>query len=221
MGLNILLADKHALFRDGMRYMLRQLDAEINLLDAGNFASMMKDVESNPHMDLVLMDLTLPGCEGMKSVGFFQQRYPNIPLVIVSESEQHNDIEQVMKSGARGFICKTSSGSSTLAALRIILCGGIYLPPQLLQRAERNLDSTAMDGCKPNIGQRVLTGRQMEVLHYLAEGLPDKVISKQMGLSSGTVKIHIAAIYRALNIHKRVEVLHVAQRLGLVSQNFG
>jgi DNA-binding NarL/FixJ family response regulator len=218
MKIKVLMADDHALFRDGMRYVLQQLADEVEILDSGNFQEALQLMHENPDVDLALLDLNMPGSEGVTSIRYFHLRYPDIPLVVVSGSDHRDDIESVMEYGAMGFISKTSSSKIMLSALRMVLEGGIYLPPQLLQQAVSNTDQGEVQANKHS--QRAakygLTARQLEVLVYLAGGLANKEISKQMNLAEGTVKIHTAAIYQALHVSSRLEAVSAARRLGFL-----
>jgi len=212
--MKILLADDHALFRDGMRYVLRKLDEQVTVLDAGNFPGALDVAREHPDIDLVLLDLNMPGSEGAASVKQFNAAYPEVPVVVVSGSDQREDIENVMNSGAMGFISKMSSGQDMLHALRLVMDGGIYLPPQLLQQA---LGSERDEKRSPRPNEFGLTQRQMDVLQRLAEGLSNKDIAQSLGLAEGTVKIHVAAIFQALRVNKRIEAVQAAQRLGLLA----
>lgn len=129
--MKILLVDDHALFREGMRYVLRRLDAQVHILDADSFPDALNAAIDNPDLDLVLLDLYLPGSEGTLSVKLFHASYPNIPVVVLSGSDQLDDIERVMDDGAMGFISKMASGQDMVHALRLVLNGGVYRPPQL------------------------------------------------------------------------------------------
>lgn len=218
MKIKVLMADDHALFRDGMRYVLQQMDDEVEVLDSGDFQEALQLMLENPDVDLALLDLNMPGSEGVASIRYFHQRYPDIPLVVVSGSDRRDDIESVMEYGAMGFISKTSSSKIMLSALRMVLEGGVYLPPQLLQQAVNNTDQGEVQANKHS--QRAarygLTARQHEVLTYLAGGLANKEISKQMNLAEGTVKIHTAAVYHALHVNSRLEAVSAARRLGFL-----
>ncbi len=132
MKLQVLLADDHALFRDGMRYVLQQLSEQVNVICAGNFAETLKQAENNPGLDLALIDLNMPGSDGVASIRIFHHHFPGVPLVVVSGSEQRSEIEWVMEYGAMGFISKMSSAKEMVVALRVVLGGDIYFPPQLL-----------------------------------------------------------------------------------------
>ncbi|MEW6562879.1 MAG: response regulator transcription factor [Pseudomonadota bacterium] len=217
--MQILLADDHALFRDGMSYVLQQLGENVEVLNAANFGDAKKLAQEQRDIRLVLLDLNMPGSEGVQSVRYFHQSFPDIPLVVVSGSEQREDIEKVMEYGAMGFISKMSSGKTMLNALRLVLDGGIYLPPQLLQQSVPKLEPNRVDKRSQNTNKYGLTGRQMEALHYLAQGMSNKEISKHMGLAEGTVKIHIAAIYQVLHVGSRMEAVRAAERLGLLENS--
>ncbi|MBI1175508.1 MAG: response regulator [Sideroxydans sp.] len=218
MAMTILLADDHALFRDGMRYVLQQLDKQVDILDASSFPEALQQVESHPGVDLALMDLNMPGSDGAASVRIFHLRHPEIPLVVVSGSDQRDDIERVMEFGAMGFVSKMSSGKVMLSALRMVLDGGVYLPPQLLQQTMAAMEHGHMDKRSSRSNEFGLTVRQMEVLRHLAEGKPNKDIAREMNLAEGTIKIHVAAVFQSLHVNSRLEAVRAGQRLGLLQQ---
>jgi DNA-binding NarL/FixJ family response regulator len=214
MKIKVLMVDDHALFRDGMRYVLQQLADEVEVIDSGNFLDGMSQAANNPDLDLALLDLHMPGSEGVKSIQLFNKSHPGIPLVVVSGSDQREDIEKVMECGAMGFISKMSSSKMMLSALRMVLDGGVYLPPQLLQQAMAGMDQG--DKRTDRASKNGLTTRQMQTLQLLAEGLSNKEISERMSLAEGTVKIHTAAVYQALRVNSRLEAVSAARRLGLL-----
>ncbi len=214
MKLKVLMVDDHALFRDGMRYVLQQLADEVEVFDSANLHDGMKLAKENPDIDLALLDLNMPGSEGVKSIEFFHDAYPAIPLVVVSGSDQREDIEKVMEYGAMGFISKMSSSKMMLAALRMVLDGGIYLPPQLLQQAMIGLDQG--NGADKRQSRHNLTPRQLQTLQLLAQGLSNKEVSLRMNLAEGTVKIHTAAVFQALHVNSRAEAVTAATRLGIL-----
>lgn len=217
MKIKVLMVDDHALFRDGMRYVLQQLADEVEVIDSGNFVDGMRQAANNPDLDLALLDLHMPGSEGVKSILAFHESNPSIPLVVVSGSDQREDIEKVMEYGAMGFISKMSSSKIMLSALRMVMDGGVYLPPQLLQQAMVGLDqgvSTDKRTDRPN--KNGLTARQMQTLQLLAEGLSNKEISQRMNLAEGTVKIHTAAVYQALRVSSRLDAVSTARRMGFL-----
>jgi DNA-binding NarL/FixJ family response regulator len=217
MGMTILLADDHALFRDGMRYVLQQLADQVEILDAENFPAALKLANEHPKLDLALMDLNMPESDGALSVRAFHLKHPTVPVVVVSGSEQRDDIEKVMEYGAMGFISKMTSGKVMLSALRMVLDGGIYLPPQLLQQTMAGMEQGPKDKRTRRTNEFGLTVRQVEVLRCLANGMSNKDIANEMDLAEGTVKIHVAAVYQVLHVNSRLEAVRAAQRLGLLT----
>lgn len=132
----------------------------------------------------------------------------------MSDSDQRDDIVVVVKSGAMGFVSKMSSEQDMIHALRLVLDGGIYLPPQLFQPAEGRVSLGKRSWRTNKYG---LTVRQTEVLQQLAMGLTNKEIGLAIGLAAGTVKIHVAAISQSLRVKKRIDAALVAQRMGLLA----
>lgn len=217
MKLQVLLADDHALFRDGMRYVLQQLSEEVSIICAGDFTETLKLAEDNPNIDLALVDLNMPGSDGVASIRIFHHRFPAIPLVVVSGSEQRAEIECVMEYGAMGFISKMSSGKIMVSALRKILDGDIYFPPQLMSHANcEPVASDALDNSGMLSTKHGLTKRQMEALHHLVAGLSNKEIAQKMQLAEGTIKVHVAAAYQVLQVNSRVDAVRKARQLGLL-----
>ena len=215
--MRILLADDHALFREGMHHVLRQLDDEASIMDAASFSEALSIAGKTSDLDLALLDLKMPGSDGAASVKLFHTRYPNISIVVVSGADQRDDIVSVMNSGAMGFISKASNSKEMLQALRMVLDGGTYLPPQLLQQAAASLDENRRDGRSWRTNKFGLTPRQMEVLQHVSQGLTNKQISETTGLAEGTIKIHVAAAFQALRVNNRLEAVQEARRLGLLA----
>lgn len=216
--MKILLVDDHSLFREGMRYVLRQLPEACEIFEAGNYPDGLKQAELHPELDLVLMDLNMPGSEGAISIKFFHQRFPHIPVVVVSGEDNRVQMEKVMSYGAMGFVCKSSTAPVMLSALNLVLAGGVYVPPQMLQQpsmlgagASERTDKRSL-----NTNEYGLTARQMQVLGHLAEGLSNKQIAQAVDLAEGTVKIHVAAVYQILRVNSRMEAVRVAEQLGLI-----
>ncbi len=221
--MKILLVDDHALFRDGMRYVLQQLPEAVEMLEAGNFPDGLRLAMQHPELDLALLDLNMPGSEGPLSIRFFHQRYPHIPVVVVSGEDDRGYMEKVMDYGAMGFISKSSTAAVMLGALNLVLSGGVYVPPQMLRRhdalAEKEPDVTDRRSLHTN--EHGLTQRQMEVLTQIAAGLSNKQIAEAMHLAEGTVKIHVAAIFQTLRVGNRMEAVRMAEKLGLVGAPHG
>ncbi len=211
--MKILLADDHALFREGMHHVMHQLEShlgeQIEIQDAGNFLEALEVAEKNPDICLALLDLKMPGSDGASTIKLFHSRHPDIILVVLSGTDHREDILGAMNSGATGFISKSSNSKEMLQALRMVLDGGTYLPPQLLKQEKgdnKNWRATKFG----------LTARQIEVLRYLGQGWSNKSIAEATGLSEGTVKVHVAAVFNALRVNNRVDAARAGRRLGLL-----
>jgi DNA-binding NarL/FixJ family response regulator len=212
--MRILLIDNHALFREGLRYVLQHLFGGVDeILEAGSFTDGLKLAGQHSGLDLALLELKAPGSEGAISVKRFRQHCPHIPLVVVSSEEDSRVITKALAYGASGFVCKSSSGSVLLGALRLALSGSIYVPAQILrQPGVMPVNKTA---CPLSANEYGLTSRQMHVLEYLVAGLSNKEIANATNIAEGTVKVHLASVYQTLRVKNRVEAVRVAGQLGL------
>jgi len=205
----ILVADDHALFRDGLRYVLARLGDEVEVLEAKDCTEALALVGSRPDLDLLLLDLAMPGMDGLAGLRVLRARRPSMPVVILSASEEPADVRQALDRGAMGFIPKSSTSSVMLGALRLVLSGGVYLPPAFLDRFQTGRTPTAV----PSIEALGLTPRQHDVLRLLGKGQSNKEIARVLGLAEGTVKLHISAILRALGVGSRTRAVIAAARL--------
>lgn len=218
--MKILLVDDHVLFREGMRYVLQQLNGGVSeIFEAGSFPDGLKIAGEHPELDLALLDLHMPGSEGPLSIKFFHHSYPHIPIVVVSGEESYEVMENAMDYGAMGFVCKNSPVPVMLNALNLVLLGGIYIPPQLLMRQEgmpeKKMRPVEKDNSRAN--EYSLTTRQMQALKHLADGLSNKEIAEKMSLAEGTVKVHIATLYQILQVNNRIEAVRMAEKHKLIA----
>jgi DNA-binding NarL/FixJ family response regulator len=211
--MKILLADDHPLFSEGVRHVLTQLAARVEILEASDYPGALALAAQHPDMDLALLDLSMPGMGPLDGVHQFRQKFPEIPLVILSASESRSDMQRVLDWGAMGFIQKSSAPQVILRALRTVLGGAIYVPPILAEQG----GTGGWGETLPSVSQTALplTSRQMDVLRLLLKGMPNKVIASRLDLTEGTVKIHVAAIFRALSVRNRTEAVVACQKLGV------
>jgi DNA-binding NarL/FixJ family response regulator len=212
--MRILLADDHALFRSGLRLVLEQLGPDVSVTEAGDFQEAL--AQSEPTLDLALLDLNMPGMDGAAGVVRIRDKAMGVPVVVISASEDAADIERLLDAGAVGYIPKSSSSQVLLSALSLVLAGGVYVPTQVLRRALPPYGSSGYSGKHP--AGSALTNRQLDVLRLLVQGKPNKVIARELSLSEGTVKIHLASLYRTLNAANRTEAVMAAQRQGLLPE---
>jgi DNA-binding NarL/FixJ family response regulator len=206
-----LLADDHPLMREGVRQVLAQLEPAVEIIDAHDYPSLFAQTALHADLDLALVDLNMPGFVGMQGITQFRGRFPDIPLVVLSASESPHDIRGALEAGALGYIPKAASTADMLAALRQVLAGDIYVPA-CLGSSHSGLHSVAAADFEA-LQHTGLTARQLEVARLLAQGCTNKAIGGMLAMSEGTVKVHIAAIFRALNVTNRTEAVLAIQRL--------
>jgi len=216
--MKILLIDHHALFREGLCLILQQMPGKIGgILEAGHFADGMRLAGRHPDLGLALLELKSPGSEGVVSIRHFRQRYPHIPLVIVSSEEDCGVIVKALNHGASGYVCKSSTGQVLLNAIDMALSGSIYIPAQVLRKPGLPVmqKNDNKDNRRSKNNEYCLTARQMEILGYLIAGLSNREIAAATDLAEGTVKTHVAAVYQILRVKNRMEAARIAGRLGL------
>lgn len=204
--MKILIADDHALFREGLRYVLRALEPHVVVLEAATAAQAMQIAAREQQLDLVLLDLAMPGLDGFAGLDMLRERFPDIPVVVVSASEEPRDVRRALDAEASGFIPKSMSGAEMVCALRAVLAGSIYVPKGI-GIAEDEHDASELR----------LTPRQQQVLELMCEGLSNKEIAIRLGMAEGTVKIHVTAILRAMNASNRTHAVILAAQLGLTN----
>ena len=206
--MKILIGDDHVLFREGLRRLLEQLRDNATFAEASNFDELLDMAASKDEVyDLVLTDLRMPGWPGFSGIGMLRERQPNAKVVVVSASEAQADVREALENGAAGYIPKSSSVKIMLSALDLIFSGGVYVPATVLREGTEP-DHRGAGGVIPPTDpqlEQLLTQRQREVLDRLREGKSNKQIAHELGLSEGTVKIHMTAIFKSLGVRNRTQ----------------
>ena len=215
--MKILIVDDHQLIREGLRPVLRQLAApsdDVTVLEASAFAPALAIAEQHHDLDLVLLDLHLPDVSGFGALETLQARFPAVPVVVVSGADDSSLVLGAVERGALGFIPKSSNSAVILNAVRLVLSGGTYLPREII--ASPVAPATPLPARTGNgLDGLGLTPRQADVLRLLLAGKSNKLICRELDLAEGTVKNHLAAIFRALHVTTRVEAVVAAGRLGI------
>ena len=204
--MKIIVADDHTLFREGIRHLLLRLDNDVSILEADCHDTALQLLKDNPDAHLALIDLHMPGKEDISGLTEVLDHAQTIPVVVLSGSEELDEIHQVIKAGVMGYIPKYEHAEVMLCALRLVLSGGVYVPPLYLS-------STKAD----HQIQNRLTPRQIEVLQQLYKGYSNKEIGSLMNLSEATIKCHASAIFRELNVDNRIQAASTAKKLGLIT----
>ena len=215
--MKILIADDHRLIIDAVADKLSELEPGIEFVAAVNARELLERV-AEP-LDLALVDLSMPGADGLSHIQQVRQRCPELPIIVLSGQEDPAVMRDVLDCGAQGYIPKAYSPAVMVSAVRLVMAGGIYVPPMLLSMTDRDVGRGSGAVGQPAEAAGVealgdlLTERQVDVLRLLSQGQPNKVIGRSLGISEGTVKIHLAAIFRALNARNRTEAVMKARAL--------
>lgn len=205
--MKILIADDHALFREALRQVVQRLGDDVTVLEAQDWNAAVEMGRQNPDIALALVDLKMPGMHEFAGLDAFLLLTETVPVVVVSASESVFDMQRVFNAGAMGFVAKNETMDVFLGALRLVLSGGFYVPQKLIQRpvsVENRPDGAALFG---------LTPRQFEVLKVMLHCKSNKEIAVELNLSEVTVKVHISAIFKTLNVTNRLQAIQLAQNL--------
>lgn len=221
--MKILIADDHRLVIEAVKAKLSELEPGIEFVLAMSVDELLAG--ATDELDLALIDLNMPGADGQAHIDEIRRRHPAVPVIVLSGYEDPAIMRSALERGVLGFIPKAYSPEVMLSAVRLVLAGGVYVPPMMLTA----LPPGIVAGVVPSPGgeprsaaassqtlehlRSVLTERQVEVLQLLSQGKPNKLIGRSLGISEGTVKIHLAAIFRALNVRNRTEAVVAAQAL--------
>lgn len=218
-AMKILIADDHELFRDGLRHVLDQLEGPLSIVEASDFSQALALIQGEGDIDIVLLDLGMPGMAWNEALARMKDMVSrDVPIIVLSASDDRRHVLQAVNLGAAGFIPKTSSSRVMLSALKLVLSGGVYLPPALLEQGNSGDGNGAMVS---ESAVAFLTPRQREVLALLGQGKSNKEIARVLQLAEGTVKLHVTAILKALNVNNRTRAVVAASQLGLAGPNAG
>lgn len=211
--LKILTADDHELFRQGLNLVLTQLDADTEVESVADYGALLARIDEAgaDSFDLILADLMMPGMAWEDALAALAETAPEVPLVIVSALGDPGIVRRAVDLGAAGFIPKTAPGPVILQALKLVLSGGVYLPAEILGAGEAPAPEPAAED--PVLAR--LTPRQRDVLALIGQGRSNKEIARQLDLSEGTVKLHVSAILKSLNVSNRTGAVVAAAKAGL------
>jgi len=209
--MKILVIDDHPLIQEALRHVLAALDPTLELIQAQDASEAHAALSRDPDTDLIVLDLALPGCDGFELLADLRREWPGMPVLVLSATHDRDTVEQALDLGAMGFIPKTANTRVLLEALQLVLAGGVYVPSESV-RAAASVRSRTLVTRPEQLG---LTVRQADVLKLLVQGKPNKLICRDLKLSEGTVKVHVSAILRALNVRNRTQVVIELARRGV------
>ncbi len=200
-----IIADDHPLFRDALKQILARDMPDVELAEAGTLDEVVAAVEEKD-TDLILLDLKMPGVQGFSGLIYLRAQFPDIPVVVVSASEETAIIRRAISFGASGFIPKSASAEQMQAALRAVLAGEVAVPEDVSLEEDEEAGDMARR-------LSTLTPQQMRVLMMLREGLLNKQIAYELGVSEATIKAHVSAILQKLGVESRTQAVIAASRV--------
>ncbi len=214
--MKILIADDHELFLKGLELILQDLEDNIQLKLAHNYTEVFQILQNETDFDLIVTDLAMPGANWLDALTKIHNLTPEIPIVILSAVFDSEIVQKTIELGASAYLPKTSSNGIILNAMRLVLSGGVYIPPELLNSSVC-IEENILSQLKNKDSEReTLTPRQLDVLKLIAKGCSNKVIAHELGLTEGTVKLHVTALLKALNVYNRTGAVVEATKKGLI-----
>ena len=221
--MKFLIADDHELFLQGLEFILRKEYPQIEIVTAKSYTDIFETLAEQQDFDLILTDLAMPGDDWLDAIGKIHQMCPDIPVIIISAVFEREILQKTYNLGVSGYVSKAFPKNLIISAINLVLAGGMYIPPEILQMSLKSSSESvrqiAEDLSKPaekTADSYNITPRQKEVLNCMAEGLSNKQIAYNLGLSEGTVKIHITQLMRTLEVTNRTAAVRKAAKCGLL-----
>jgi DNA-binding NarL/FixJ family response regulator len=212
--LKLLIVDDHGLVREGLKAILGQSELQAQCLEAWDEMSIWQCLQQHPDVNLVLLDIQLPGLSGMELLKRIVKEHPAMPIIMLSADHDSDTVSQALQLGASGFMPKNSLNQVLISAIRLVMAGGVYIPPEALLKSAPKSAPLSTNKAALQLESLGLTNRQLDVLRLLLKGLPNKRISRQIDLAEATVKIHIRGILRTLGVTNRTEALVKLTEMG-------
>src|SRR5216683_4861718 len=204
----LVIADDHPLFRGALREAVSGLFEKADIAEAGSFEDVTRLLERGAEIDLILLDLSMPGVRGFSGLMYLRAQYPSVPIIVVSANDDPAVIRRCMDFGASGFIPKTLGIEAMRAAIARVLQGGIWTPPDVDLGAGSDAGTADL-----MVRLASLTPQQVRVLMMLSEGLLNKQIAYELGVSEATVKAHVSAILQKLGVESRTQAVIAASKI--------
>ena len=221
MPLKVLVIDDHPLVQEGVSAALGSLADDVTVMAARDAEQGLSLAAEHPDLDLVLLDLALPGMSGFSLIGKLHERLPSLPVVVLSALEEPENVRHAINAGAMGFVPKSAATRVLVEVLQQVLQGNVTVPLALqssgppLSHAVPGAGGDAVATSEPDVA--LLTLRQLEVLSRVCQGKTNKQIATELGLSEKTVKAHVTAIFKVLGVVNRTQAVLVARRVGMIA----
>ena len=225
--MKILVADDHELFLQGLELFLNTKYPQADIVAAHNYTEIFNIIEKYSDFDLILTDLAMPGDVWNNAIKKIHEKLPETPIIILSAVFDKEIVQKTIELGVSGYLSKTSSHDEIMKALDLVLSGGVWLPQEFLQtqqldsitEADKLLQELMHENQKKSNTIPHLTPRQKDVLEGAAAGKSNKIIAYELGMTEGTVKLHMTAILKLLGVYNRTAAVLEASRLGLIKSS--
>jgi two-component system, NarL family, nitrate/nitrite response regulator NarL len=222
MTLKVLVIDDHPLVQEGVSAALETLADNVTVMSARDGEQGLGLAAENPDLDLVLLDLALPGISGFNLIGKLHEKLPSLPVVVLSALEDPENVRHAINAGAMGFVPKSAATKVLIEVLQQVLEGNVTVPlalqssgPPVSHALPGATGGDPQSGTEPDVA--LLTLRQLEVLSRVCQGKTNKQIATELGLSEKTVKAHVTAIFKVLGVVNRTQAVLVARRVGMIT----
>jgi DNA-binding NarL/FixJ family response regulator len=210
--MKVLIIDDHAVMREGLAALLGQSRESAVIWQARQAEDAFQILETCGDLDIVIIDLILPGLSGLSAISELSRRRPDTPIIVLSSSEAAQDAKQAFAQGAMAYVPKSASHATLMTAIGLVLEGEMYVPPLVLDFLSQPAAETGL-----STDETIkLTERQIEILGYIGSGCSNKVIARELSLSEKTVKAHVSAIFRALKVSNRYQAISAGKRAGML-----
>jgi DNA-binding NarL/FixJ family response regulator len=206
--MRIILADDHVMIREGLRPFIERIGPQVTVIEGGSFGEVLEHLKAPEPIDLVILDLKMPGMNGYQGLLTLRQLHPKLRCVILSAAADRDHVLEAIRLGADGFIPKHLSGAAMVSALQLVMSGERFIPSMLMDSAGERRPMVGKGSESPNALSR-LTPRERDILSLLREGLPNKVIANRLEVSEVTVKSHLGNAFRKLGVQNRLQAMRL------------
>lgn len=222
--MKILIADDHELFLKGLEFMLTANFPDVQILMARDYNQIFNYLDNNEIFDLIITDLAMPGANWLDAITRIHSAAEETPIIIVSAVFDMGIVQKTIEVGVSGYVPKSSSSQLMVAAVNMVLAGGVYIPHELMENTlddqELNVEFQKiiqLSDYKKAKPMKKLTPRQVDIIKGIARGLPNKLIAWNLGLTEGTVKVHITVIFKTLGVTNRTGAVVEAVKYGYLT----
>lgn len=225
--MKFLVADDHELFLQGLKFVLNKEFPDTEIVLTNSYTGIFKILAEQGGFDLIITDLAMPGANWLDAISKIHKSCPEVPIIIISAVFDREILQKTYDIGVAGYVSKSFPNNLIISAINLVLAGGMYIPPEILRMSMKSTSEQVrslikdLNEAKKTAKEtgKILTPRQTEVLQCLAEGLSNKQIAYKLGLSEGTVKIHITLLMRTLDVSNRVSAVREATKRGLLKMD--